>query len=171
MLSRETLAEIWNLADITVPKGQLDVDEFFVALKLIALAQCKLPVSRASLSTRCALPSLEGTFGMVRVRVFVAWLSAHCRPTAGVCCVTCCSMWTWALSCCVFRLPLLFPVLFPLLYRFRFRILFLFVLLFALLLPLILILVLILSLSLFRAFALSRFRSFALSLFLLRGSA
>ena len=47
---------IWGLADSVAPKGKLSVDEFFVALKLIALAQCKLAVDLASLSKSCALP-------------------------------------------------------------------------------------------------------------------
>ena len=49
---------IWGMADAAAPKGKLDVNEFFVALKLIALAQNKLPVSLGSLPKSCPLPSV-----------------------------------------------------------------------------------------------------------------
>ena len=57
-LPMKGLKFIWGLADATAPKGKLNADEFFVALKLIALAQNKLPVSLDSLPMSCPLPSV-----------------------------------------------------------------------------------------------------------------
>ena len=53
-----------GLADTDVPRGQLDKDEFFLACKLVALAQAGKPLDSgpASLATKVPLPKL-GQFG------------------------------------------------------------------------------------------------------------
>jgi len=55
-LPLKALKAIWSLADRSAPKGRLSVNEFFMALKLIALAQNKQPVGLESLTESCPLP-------------------------------------------------------------------------------------------------------------------
>eukprot|EP00038_Savillea_parva_P029234 m.69696 g.69696 ORF g.69696 m.69696 type:complete len:1225 (+) comp8601_c0_seq1:40-3714(+) len=55
-LDQSTLREIWELADTDVPRGRLDRDEFFVACKLVAIAQAGIPLAGADRTHPTALP-------------------------------------------------------------------------------------------------------------------
>jgi len=57
-LNDNTLRKIWNLADFN-SRGFLDKQGFFVALKLVALAQSSKDVSVNSLAIDCAPPTLS----------------------------------------------------------------------------------------------------------------
>eukprot|EP00040_Diaphanoeca_grandis_P020906 m.111177 g.111177 ORF g.111177 m.111177 type:complete len:1035 (-) comp28102_c0_seq1:66-3170(-) len=59
-LDKTKLAHIWNFADISNPKGQLNQAEFFVALKLIALAQSGSRFGIKDIANPAKLPQLQG---------------------------------------------------------------------------------------------------------------
>eukprot|EP00039_Didymoeca_costata_P007885 m.104836 g.104836 ORF g.104836 m.104836 type:complete len:1742 (-) comp13860_c1_seq2:37-5262(-) len=50
-LPTQQLRAIWGLSDVKPPKGKLSQDEFYCALKLVALAQASKPVTRDALNT------------------------------------------------------------------------------------------------------------------------
>ena len=54
------LRKVWTLADSAKPKGSLTEDEFFTALKLVAVAQQSGAVSLDGLATPCPLPKVTG---------------------------------------------------------------------------------------------------------------
>lgn len=57
-LDKPLLRTIWSLADTGTPRGQLDKDEFFLASKLVAIAQAGLPVETTAHSVQTPLPRL-----------------------------------------------------------------------------------------------------------------
>jgi hypothetical protein len=57
-LSQGTLGGIWNLANTSPPKGSLKESEFYVALKLMALAQDGSPVEVKGLEVKSSLPKV-----------------------------------------------------------------------------------------------------------------
>lgn len=66
-LPKEELSFIWHLADAAPHDGKLTRDEFFKALKMIALRQAGLPATEETMGTQTGLPMLEGiTLGSTR---------------------------------------------------------------------------------------------------------
>lgn len=58
-LPQEQLRTIWSMSDTDTPRGQLDKDEFFLAVKLIALAQSGATLSATmDLAVKTALPKI-----------------------------------------------------------------------------------------------------------------
>eukprot|EP00037_Helgoeca_nana_P006024 m.55963 g.55963 ORF g.55963 m.55963 type:complete len:894 (-) comp16926_c0_seq1:125-2806(-) len=69
-LSNAVLGEIWELSDTPPDKGVLREDEFFVALKLIAICQGGGAVAEAALTTRTGLPQLGETTAQLATRLW-----------------------------------------------------------------------------------------------------
>jgi hypothetical protein len=59
-LPQKKLSKIWSLADYQEPRGQLDKDEFFVACKLVAMAQAGLPFDGGATAEVTPLPKFGG---------------------------------------------------------------------------------------------------------------
>ena len=57
-LPKATLKTIWGLADTASPKGKLSQQEFFVALKLVAMAQAGQTVAVAGIGRKLPLPEI-----------------------------------------------------------------------------------------------------------------
>ena len=64
-LPQSDLGKIWTLSDKDVPKGKLSKDEFYTALKLVAMKQSGGEIGLAGIGAKTALPKLgsnpEGT--------------------------------------------------------------------------------------------------------------
>jgi len=57
-LSNEQLGAIWELADCKEPRGRLSQEEFFIALKLIALQQSGIPAGLDNIHQESPMPDL-----------------------------------------------------------------------------------------------------------------
>lgn len=65
-LDKKVLAHIWNFSDILEPKGQLSQQEFFVALKLIALKQSGSNFAIKYINNPAKVPQLKGHTELVQ---------------------------------------------------------------------------------------------------------
>jgi hypothetical protein len=63
-LEKPILRSIWSLSDTDTPRGQLDKDEFFLACKLVAMAQAGLPLEGGDWSVSTPLPRLGSCAGV-----------------------------------------------------------------------------------------------------------
>lgn len=59
MVNSQYLQQIWGLSNFKATKGKLSEDEFYVALKLVALKQSGQEPSMGALTTATPLPAFK----------------------------------------------------------------------------------------------------------------